>query len=250
MTVTGAELLQRAGEILVSGDPSERVQALIARRSRHVLDSLNLERSTTVGGVVKVPVDLPVPADPAAGTESFTWGPGGDVDRLPPSEVRAWSYVNTSGEEIARSGPAAMLNTEQYASTRFAYTQPQPDPLYLYWPRTLDNGRYTFHVVPPASRAMRLFVYAFMPRLADVDPGMEYELDGGVASYLIYQLAIDAAPVLGLTLPPEAYQAALAAADRIGRFGREQTVLQAAPRWLIGNPYWERRRIFRGERDY
>ena len=241
MIIKGSELLARAAEVLTAGQADEHVLDLLARRSAHVLDSLNLERATTVGGVLKVPVSLSI------GDESFTWGSGGDVDRDPPSEVRAWSYLDTAGQEISRASTPSTIDTDAYIASRRTYSTPQPDPLWLYWPRTLENGRYTFYLVPPTSRALTLFVYAFVPRLEKIEKGMDYELDRGVSSYLIYSLAIDSAPALDVQLSPEVYTAALSAADRIGKFAREEKVLQASPRWQIGNPHFgHRRRSFLG----
>ena len=225
----------------MNGEPAERQMNMLARRSRHVLDSMNTEPATTVGGVVKVPVTL------ATGAASFTWGPGGDVDRPPLSDIRAWAYEDAGGLERWR-GPSAVLNAPQWSAIQDQYSQPRDTPLWLWWPRTLEDGRYTIHVAPAVSRPTRLFVYADVPRIVEVErgaDGRQYELDPGVASYLIYKLAIDAAPVLDLPLPPEVYSGALAAAERVGQFNRESAALQAAPEWLIGHYYSRRKPRFR-----
>ena len=257
MIISGNDLLLGALELITgdSGLPGRSNDAdldMLARRSRSVLDSLNLDTGTAVGGAVEHGVLVP------AGSDSFTWGPagsggaGGDVRApgasltdpnaqraAPPTELRTWGYVDTAGERLVASN-YALLDAERFAVAASDFNDPESDPFYIYWEKTLRGGGYTFRMAPAVNRAVEIFLYAFVPRITEIERGGSYELDNGFSTYLQYQLALDAAPVFGFQVSPDLNARALAAADRIGQFTREAEILEVSnPSFLIGEP-WDR----------
>ena len=262
MLISGEDLLLGALELITGanglpGSASGDLD-LMARRSRSVLDSLNLDTGTAVGGAIQHDVLVP------AGADSFTWGPagtdgqGGDV-RVPgadlsdpmaaraaaPTEIRTWGYVDVAGERIVASN-YALLDPERFAVAQADYDDPEADPFYLFWEKTIQDGGYRFRLAPAVNRPVNIFLYAFVPRITEIERGGRYELDAGFSTYLQYQLALDAAPVFDFPVSPDLHARALAAADRVGQFTRESEILQVSnPSWLIGEP-WDQRRRGRG----
>ena len=201
MRITGRDIasaaldyvLQGADEAISDIDSSR----VLVSRSRFVLDSLNQDPLTSVGAETRYDVPLAINQD------AFTWGPGGDVDAHIPTTVRSWSVIDTTGVERTRG--SLLVNVEQWSALRAHHHDSQHEAEFLYWERTLNDARYTFHVLPPSSREQTIRLYARVPKLDLIDLGTTYDLDPGRAAYLVTALAIDCAPVWGFPIPPALY---------------------------------------------
>lgn len=244
MRISGEDLARAALDIVTSAGsrPSAADLESIAFRSRFVLDNLNTDPLTTVGGVVRYGVPL------AMGQKTFTWGPGGDVKvpgRTPPvdaelpSEVTVWSYLEESDEDIEHSRGGRLLTVREYVGSRY-YEHGEGEPLWLYWEKTLVDGRYTFYITPPPDRGLTVYLYARVPKIVQIDLGEEYDLDPGRADYLALELAHDAASAFNQEFSPAAYARLRAARVRLANSNREDVTIESEPRYLVGlERYWD-----------
>ena len=229
MEITGRQLLSLALDLIDSGDeglgPDLDNLERLAAHSVVVFDSLNVSPETSVGGVVRVRIPLPV------GRTEFTWGPGGDVTRPLPTSVEAWSVGAAGGERDADGN----LRTHLYRGTRLwtteewaAYSgvEQDGDEVYgLFWPKTLDSsGRYTFHVYPRTQAATELLMWVTIPKVDRIELDETYQLDPGRGQYLQASLAVAFAPVIGLPVHPSVYDILRNATARLGNFSVEEEV--------------------------
>ena len=242
MRATGEEILRQALELV--NEPGSDVDEMktdleaLARRSKFVLDTINAEAATAVGGPIRVRFTLP------AAATSFKWRSGTPDGGSPlpdtlPSAVLAWSVVNNAGREEYRGDSNFFLTLEDWAVVQYDIDRVQgtDTPYALYWSRTTNaDGDYEFGVFPATTRPdTEIVLYALVPKFERIDLTTEYELDQGRANYLVTRLALDAAAYFGMPVPPEVHQMALDAADTLGAFTREAAIQQVStPRWLIG----------------
>lgn len=231
MEATGREIARHALELVSGGDGDIDDQdpdiERLAQFSPFVLNMLNAEAATAVGGTSRSTVTLP------AGRDSFTWGPGGDVDAAVPSDVSAWSVVNTAGYPEPRG---RMLTTREWADLQY-WTDFDCDdsPLKIHWPRTLDgDGRFTFYIWPKLTRETVLHLWASVPKLDRISLGTTYRLDPARGMYLVLKLARHAAAVWGWRVTPEMLALELQTADAIDAQSEQRHLLKASPRWVIG----------------
>lgn len=252
MRTTGQELIDLAlDRALVPGEGHDEVEVTtLVRHSKTLLNSLNREPSTAVGGVVRVETALP------AGSSSFTWGPPpstiSTADYPLPSNIVAWNAIDAAGQEYPRG--ARMLSSAEFANLQFEKETTSNFLSYLYWPRTLDDaGRYTFYfwpktegaaTDPPTPGTSSIALYATIPKLETIEIGTTYEIDDGRAEFLVTQLALLACDIFRFQASPQLRGAAREAAIRLGAFAREDNTLHVpSRRYLIGG-----RRHWRGLR--
>lgn len=238
MRATGREIVEAALELVMGPGADHDIEnsEALAQHSKFVLDSLNAEPSTAIGGVERVVVPLP------AGSNSFTWGPGGTIDRSElPSGIVAWNSIEPSGQEYPRG--ARLLSSTEFADLQWDKDADSDWPTYLYWPRTLnDSGQYEFFYWPRTSApGTSIALYASVPKLDNIELDGEYQLDTGRGDFLVTQLALAASPVFGFPVSPQLRGRAREAAIRLGAFSREEETLQPpSRRYLLGGK-WNRR---------
>ena len=238
MKITGRRIIELALDLALEPGQEHDGEniAILARHSEILLPSLNAEPSTAVGGVERVVVDLPAPSN------TFSWGPGGTIDRSQlPSGIQSWNAIEPSGQEYPRG--ARLLSTTEYADLQWDKDSDSDWPTYLYWPRTLnDSGQYEFFYWPRTSApGTRIALYAKVPKLDGIALDGEYELDTGRSDFLVTQLALAAGPVFGIDTSPSLRMRARESAIRLGAFSREEETLQPpSRRYLIGG-HWNRR---------
>lgn len=241
MNATGRELVEGALDLILEpgeGHDVENVN-LIVRQSKFIIDSINSDASVAVGGVERVVVN-------GITAPSFTWGPGGDVNRTTlPSDLVSWNAIDPGPppaqgaadprQEYGRGGH--FLTTEEWSNLQFLKEDTADRPQHLYWPKTLNNvGQYTIFIWPTPSGPVNLAIYAAVPKFDRLDLNTTYRLDVGRGEYLMTQLALHAAPLFGFDPSPQLRQRARDAAIRLGSFSREDGTLQpASPRYLIGH---------------
>ena len=230
MRIQGRNLLRAVLDLVTepgAGVDSTNDIATVSEHSVFVLDSLNTDPETAVGGVVPADVSITPNAD------SFTWGPGGTVDENVPAEIRAWNAIDTGGQPIPRL--TRMLTTQEWASLQYDADVTSDYPDYLYWPRTLDAGGLTrIDVWPKSTLNVRLRVWASVPKILRIDPGKTYEIDGGRAQLLQTELARAVAPVFGFPLAPEVSDLARNAAARFRAASEEPDEIVPDERFMIG----------------
>ena len=231
MRIQGQKLLLAVLDLVTEPGNAEDSQRDIAKISEHsalVLDSLNTDPETAVGGVVEIDVTVP------AGADRFTWGPGGTVDQNVPAEIRAWNAIDTGGEPIPRT--TRMLTTEEWANLQYDADNQADYPDHMYWTRTLDGaGRTTIRVWPKSPRPVRLQIWAVVPKILKIEPGRTYDIDGGRAQLLQTELARAVAPVFGFPISPEVADIARNAAARFRYAGQEPDEVVPAERFMIGS---------------
>ena len=254
MQTNGQEIIQLALDRALEpgGEHDQEIVALVARHSKTLLDSLNTEPSTAVGGVIRKSIILP------HGSSTFTWGPGGHIDPPLPTNIVSWNAIDQAGQEYPRG--ARLLNSREFAALQFEKDTSSSFLSYLYWPRTLDgNGRYTFHFWPstegaPAAEGAPLpesgsgiALYATVPKITEITLDGTYQIDGGRAEFLVTQLAVMACEVVGMPVSPTLRSAAREAAIRTGTFAREDNTLHMpGRRYLIGGRAGRRYGIYPG----
>lgn len=255
MQATGQDIIQLALDRALGpgGEHDQEVVSLVARHSRTLLDSLNTEPSTSVGGVIRVPL-VPIPP----GRSFFTWGPGGDIVEELPTNIVSWNAIDQAGQEYPRG--ARMLNSREFAALQFEKDTESSFLSYLYWPRTLDDtGRYTFHFWPSTEGAplspgdpapttgSGIALYATVPKIREIALDGNYQIDPGRAEFLVTQLAVMACEVVGMPVSPTLRAAAREAAIRAGSFAREDNTLHMpGRRYLIGGRAGRRYGIYPG----
>ena len=240
MTITGEQLITNALDMIAEAGRAQIDDHEMDRASAHsaiVLDSLNREPETAVGGVVRVRVELP------AGVNRFTWGPQADIDSMVPSDVNTWSIVDAAGVERSR-GQYLVLPSEWAALQEVT---DRGEPMHLYWPKTLVGQHYEFFVHPTPAEDVGIVLYASVPKLDRIDRGRTYTLDPGRGEYLVLNMAVALGPLYSYPIPPSVYSRLQAAADRL-QDTREVSQVQApsTPGWAeMGTGFsrrlWRRR---------
>ena len=254
MQATGQEIIQLALDRALEpgGEHDQEIVALVGRHSKTLLDSLNTEPSTAVGGVVRRSIILP------HGSSEFTWGPGGDIAPPLPTNIVSWNAIDQAGQEYPRG--ARLLNSREWSALQFEKDTSSSFLSYLYWPRTLDSaGRYTFHFwpstegAPPAegdplpTSGAGIALYATVPKITEIALDGNYQIDGGRAEFLVTQLAMMACDVVGIQASPTLRAAAREAAVRAGSFAREDNTLHMpGRRYLIGGRAGRRYGLYPG----
>lgn len=227
MTITGEALIRQALDGVLGGDATADQLEFMARRSRVLIDSLNL--SEEMLGKRESEHDAAL----AAGAASFTWGAGGVIDTLPPAAVRRWAIIEDNGAEDPRG---ELATPAEWSIRETAYGR-TGRPVLAWWRREPDAaGRQQITVAPTPAEAVNLRFWALIPALEQVDLGTTYTLPAGVAAYVSLSMAIDAGAAYSMPVSPALYAERAAAADRLQSVPSDE-VQQADPRWLVGQAY-------------
>ena len=254
MRITGDAILASAleaitGERADGNDATDDLDVL-ARRSRHVIDSANL--STDVLGERATAYCVTV----TNGSNSFLWGPGGDVfdplveevldpntqavsdsltraarhDVLPPSDVAYWTWQDGDYERFVTPG-GRLTPLQEWLNHDWLGVGGWPR--LLYWTRRVnEKNQSLFQFAPTAQEDYTLNLYAQVPALEQVERGKTYDLPRGLAAYLIQLIAIDGCQPFNFTPRPEMHAALKAAERGLGKVRNRFVARANSPDWL------------------
>ena len=225
MRIRGDELLQASleavtGRVPRPGDPNiDR----LARRSKFVIDSANLAPDILGAHATDYEVT------PTGG--SFTWGPGGDIDSVAPTEIEYWT-VRPAGSDydLKVSGYARLTPLKDWIDR--TQNRGSSIPAMLYWPRQVDaQSREVLHYWPQVG-GYTFRLYGQVPSLTEVRRGANYDLPQGVGNFIIRLLANDANEMLGLPPRSDLYVSLKAAQQSLSGAAMKPASRVTSPDWL------------------
>lgn len=133
-----------------------------------------------------------------ANVASYTIGPGGTFDVPRPASIYSAGVLPSPADTTPREVPLGpVLTLQDYTAIR-AKTMASSYPNAVYYDPGMTSGRGTVHVFPvPDSATPDLVLYLpeRLSEFADLDDDLEYP--PGYRRFLITNLAIEFAPILG-----------------------------------------------------
>lgn len=171
-----------------------------------------------------------------SGQQSYTVGPGGDIDIPRPPTINRMGIINLSNAAQPLELPLQMLTDTQWQLTPVKQ-------IYSTLPQLVyDDGGYPWRTlylwcIPSVSVGLALYIPALLG--AFIDLATDYEFPPGYADAIKWNLAVRIAPEFGGFMPPTLPALALEAKARVKSINTPSLDLRCDEALVgRGRPHW------------
>ena len=137
-----------------------------------------------------------------SGTETYTIGSGGDIDTTRPVKIESAFTRDSDDSDLS----IAIINNDEYSEI----IQKDLDgtyPLYLYYRKAYPLGQINLYPAPGSGLTLHLQVWDQLTQFAGLSTPASFP--PGYERCLIYNLAIELAPMFGASMTQEATKTAI-----------------------------------------